>query len=270
MSQWTLCDLRRTLSVALSALALLAPATASAQRLRRASDAVHTGSSDRDRRRHEPSGDSPRSPSSSSSGGGGSRWLRPRYFLPYPYAWGYQGYATPQADFQRSPRSVAVVASLDGGIALSSIARGGVALRVLGAGLEFELRYTAYAEPSHEGTLWVGLGRYRGGVALADSAEARVRIFGGLLHWIDDAGSQFGGEAGIGLDVFPDDPWVLSFDLSGGVVGRAALVSLRGTVGYIVGPVEFQLGWQHESVIPTVSGDGVDLSGPLAGVRLWR
>jgi len=268
MSQWTFCDLRRTLSVALSALALLAPATASAQRLRRASDAVHTGSSDR--RRNEPSGDSPRSPSSSSSGGGGSRWLRPRYFLPYPYAWGYQGYATPQADFQRSPRSVAVVASLDGGIALSSIARGGVALRVLGAGLEFELRYTAYAEPGHEGTLWVGLGRYRGGVALADSAEARVRIFGGLLHWIDDAGSQFGGEAGIGLDVFPDDPWVLSFDLSGGVVGRAALVSLRGTVGYMVGPVEFQLGWQHESVIPTVSGDGVDLSGPLAGVRLWR
>ena len=126
MSQWTLCDLLRTLSVALSALALLAPATASAQRLRRASDAVHTGSSDR--RRNEPSGDSPRSPSSSSSGGGGSRWLRPRYFLPYPYAWGYQGYATPQADFQRSPRSVAVVASLDGGIALSSIARGGVAL----------------------------------------------------------------------------------------------------------------------------------------------
>lgn len=263
-----LCDLRRTLCVALPALALLAPATASAQRLRRASDAVHTGSSDR--RRHEPSAGSSPSPSSSSSGGERSRWLRPRYFLPYPYAWGYQGYATPQADFQRSPRSVAVVASLDGGIALSSIARGGVALRVLGAGLEFELRFNAYAEPGPEGTLWVGLGRYRAGVALADSAEARVRIFGGLLHWIDDAGSEFGGEAGIGLDVFPEDPWVLSFDLSGGVVGRAALVSLRGTVGYLVGPVEFQLGWQHESVIPTVSGDGVDLSGPLAGVRLWR
>jgi hypothetical protein len=53
-------------------------------------------------------------------------------------------------------------------------------------------------------------------------------------------------------------------------VGRSALVGLRGTVGYLVGPVEIMVGWQHESVIPTVSGDSVDLSGPLAGIRLWR
>jgi len=261
-------DLRRSLPLALASLALLIPSAASAQRLRRASEAVHTGSSDR---RREGCSSEPRRSSSpsSSSGWWGSRWQRSRLFLPFPYAWGYAGYDVPQADLTRSPRSVAVVASLDGGMALSSIGRGGVSLRVLGSVLEFELRYTAYAEPSDGGTFWVGLGRYRGAVALVDGAEARMRVFGGFLHWIDDAGSEFGGEGGVGLDVFPGAPWVLSFDLSGGLVGRSAIVGLRGTFGYLVGPVELQLGWQHESVIPTVSGRSVDLSGPLAGVRLW-
>lgn len=260
--------LRRSLPVALASLALMIPSAASAQRLRRASEAVHTGSSDR---RSESSSSEPRRSSSSpsSSGLGGFRWWRPRAFLPFPYAWGYAGYDVPQVDLARSPRSVAVVASLDGGMALSSIGRGGVSLRVLGSVLEFELRYTAYAEPSDGGTFWVGLGRYRGAVALVDGPEARMRLFGALLHWIDDAGSEFGGEGGLGLDVFPGAPWVLSFDLSGGLVGRSAIVGLRGTFGYLVGPVELQLGWQHESVIPTVSGRSVDLSGPLAGVRLW-
>jgi hypothetical protein len=264
MSPW---NLRRSLPLALSLLAL--PAAAPAQRLRRASEAVHTGSSDRG---SGSSSSEPRRSSSpsSSSGWGRSFWQRSRYFLPFPYAWGYAGYDVPQVDLTRSPRSVAVVASLDGGIGLSSIGRGGVSLRVLGSVLEFELRYTIYAEPSDGGTFWVGLGRYRGAVALVDGADARMRLFGALLHWIDDAGSEFGGEGGLGLDVFPGAPWVLSFDLSGGLVGRSAIVGLRGTLGYLVGPVEFLLGWQHESVIPTVSGPSVDLSGPLVGVRLWR
>ncbi len=258
---------QRVASLALSLLAL--PAAAPAQRLRRASEAVHTGSSDRG---SGSSSSEPRRSSSpsSSSGWGSSFWQRSRNFLPFPYAWGYAGYDVPQVDLTRAPRSVAVVASLDGGLGLSSIGRGGVSLRVLGSVLEFELRYTIYAEPSDGGTFWVGLGRYRGAVALVDGAEARMRLFGGFLHWIDDAGSEFGGEGGLGLDVFPGAPWVLSFDLSGGLVGRSAIVGLRGTLGYLVGPVEFQLGWQHESVIPTVSGPSVDLSGPLAGVRLWR
>lgn len=263
-------SLHRAMLGALSALALLGPATASAQRLRRASDAVHTGSSERRRHRDDdPPSSSSSSPSSSSSSRGG-RWFRARTFLPYPYAWGYQGYDAPRDGGQRSPRRVAVIASLDGGLGLPSIGRGGLGLRVLGAMLEFELRISAYAELADGQTLWVGLGRYRGGVAIADSSEARVRVFGGLLHWIDDRGSEFGFEAGLGVDVFPDDPFVISFDLSGGLVGRAGLVGLRGSVGYLVGPVEFQIGWQHESVLPTLGGGNVDLSGPFAGVRLWR
>ncbi|MDO9016298.1 MAG: hypothetical protein Q8S73_05810 [Deltaproteobacteria bacterium] len=269
MTPWMLGDRRRMLCGALGVLVLIAPSAAPAQRLRRASDAVHTGSSEPRRRRAAPDS-SPSAPSPSSSGRRNPRWLRARSFLPYPYAWGYGGYDVPLDTSQHSPRSVAVVASLDGGMALSSIGRGGLGLRVLGASLEFELRYSAYAEPTDDQTLWVGLGRYRGAVTLADSAGARVRVFGGLLHWIDDGGSEFGGEGGIGLDAFPDAPWVISFDLSGGFVGRAALVGLRGTVGYLVGPVEIMVGWQHESVIPTVSGGSVDLSGPLAGLRLWR
>lgn len=269
MSSWMLGDRRRRVCGALAVLVSIVPATAPAQRLRRASDAVHTGSSEPRRRRDAPDS-GPSTPSTPSSGGRNPRWLRSRSFLPYPYAWGYGGYDVPAGAPDRSPRSVAVVATLDGGMALSSIGRGGLGLRVLGAALEFELRLSAYAEPTDAQTLWVGLGRYRGAVALADSAGARVRVFGGLLHWIDDGGSEFGAEGGVGLDAFPESPWVISFDLSGGFVGRAALVGLRGTIGYLVGPVELMVGWQHESVIPTVSGDGVDLSGPLAGVRLWR
>jgi len=163
-----------------------------------------------------------------------------------------------------------VIASVDGGLALSAIGRGGLGLRILGSTLEFELRYTGWAERSAGETLWVGLGRFRGAVALSDSASMRLRMFGGILHWVDDQGSVFGAEGGFGLDAFPGAPWVLSFDLSGGVVGRAGLVSLRGSVGYLLGPVEIQLGWQHDSLIPTESGPSVDLSGPLLGIRLWR
>lgn len=271
MGPRTLTPPGRHLFAALSVAALLAPATAPAQRLRRASDAVHTGSSNRRRDRDDrDSGPSSPSSSSSSSPRRNSRWFRPRSFLPFPYAWGYQGYDAPVETADRSPRGVAVIASLDGGLALSSIGRGGVGLRVLGSVLEFELRYSAFVEPTNEQTLWAALGRYRGAVALADSADVRLRVFGGLLHWVDDGGSEFGFEGGLGLDAFPAEPWVLSFDLSGGLVGRAGLVGLRGSVGYLVGPVELQLGWQHESLIPTVSGDNVDLSGPFVGLRLWR
>jgi len=264
--------LTRHLVAALSLAALLAPATAPAQRLRRASDAVRTGSSDRrdrDRDSRSSSSSSSSSPSSSSPGRSG-QWFRPRSFLPFPYAWGYDGYAAPVTTVDRSPRGLAVIATLDGGLALSSVGRGGVGLRVLGSVLEFELRYSTFVEPTSEGTLWAGLGRYRGAVALADSADVRLRLFGGLLHWVDDQGSEFGFEGGLGLDAFPGEPWVLSFDVAGGLVGRAGLVSLRGSAGYLVGPVEFQLGWQHESLIPTVSGNNVDLSGPFVGLRLWR
>ena len=260
-------------ALTLATAAALSPVVARAQTLRRASEAVHTGSSERRRSSDEGSaGRGPSSPSTSPAAPG--RWFRSRYFLPFPYAWGCGGYEVPPvatvAAAPRSPRSVAVIASLDGGLAVSAIGRGGVGLRVLGSNLEFELRYSAFAEPAYGQTLWVGLGRYRGAVTLGDSAAVRVRVFGGLLHWIDDRGSEFGGEGGLGVDAFPGEPWVLSFDLSGGFVGQAGLVGLRGTVGYLVGPVELLLGWQHESVIPAVSGGSVDLSGPLAGVRIWR
>ena len=268
MSPRTLTALRCSLCLA----AQLAPAAAPAQLLRRASDAVHTGSSERRRDRNDrnPPSRSSSTPSSSSSPGRDNRWFRSRAFLPCPYAWGYQGYAAPVPTAQRSGRGVAVIITIDGGLALSSVGRGGFGLRVLGSVVEFELRLNAFVEPSAEQTAWVGLGRYRGAVAVADSADVRLRFFGGLLHWVDDRGSEFGFEGGLGLDAFPGEPWVLSFDVSGGFVGRAGLVGLRGSVGYLVGPVEFQLGWQHESLIPTVSGNNVDLSGPFVGLRLWR
>lgn len=269
-------NLRRTIAFSLAAAALAAPSVAPAQTLRRASDAVHTGSSEPRRSRDDSASGSSSSTPSQPSSSRPSRWYRPRYFLPYPYAWGYGGYSgyEPPSVVLSDPsprptRRVAVVASLDGGLALSDIGRGGVGLRVLGSAFEFEVRYSAFAESDRGQTLWAGLGRYRGAFVLGDAAGLRLRLFGGLLHWVDDGGSEFGAEGGLGLDAFPGAPWVLSFDLSGGFVGRAGLIGLRGTVGYMVGPVEFQVGWQHESVIPTIDGPTVDLSGPLAGVRLW-
>lgn len=251
--------------------AVLAAAPSPAQTLRRASDAVHTGSSE-PRRRASDDDDGPRPATPSSAGSGAPRrWFRSRYFLPFPYAWGYAGYDAPGATtVDARPRSLAVIAGLDGGLALPDVGRGGASLRLLGAGFELELRFSAYAERDAGQTLWVGFGRYRAAAVIADDASLRLRLFAGMLHWIDDRGSEFGAEGGVGLDVFPGAPWVLSFEVAGGVLGRAGLVSLRGTLGYLVGPVELQLGWQHESLIPTVSGDTVDLSGPLAGVRLWR
>ena len=107
MSPRTLTALRCSLCLA----AQLAPAAAPAQLLRRASDAVHTGSSEprRDRNDRNPPSRSSSTPSSSSSPGRDNRWFRSRAFLPCPYAWGYQGYAAPVPTAQRSGRGVAVI-----------------------------------------------------------------------------------------------------------------------------------------------------------------
>lgn len=257
----------------LLALALaLAPATSTAQRLRRASEAARTGRSDRPRDRDSRGSSSASSPSSSSrSSSRSGRWLfRRRPFLPFPYAWGCVGYEPPAAVDGERAGLVAFTATLDGGYVFDGVARGGAGLRLMTAGLEFEIRYSAYAEDDGGETFWVALGRYRAGVALIDVARARARLFAGVIHWADHDGSVFGGEAGVGVDLFVSAPFVASVDLSLGAFGRAVLAGGRASFGVMAGPVEIQLGWQHESIIPTLSGPPVNLSGPFAGVRLWR
>ncbi|MEZ4410382.1 MAG: hypothetical protein R3A52_28460 [Polyangiales bacterium] len=263
--------MRKKVAALALALASVAPSTAAAQRLRRASEAARTGRSDRPRDEPRRSSSSEPRATSSRGSGRGSRWsLRRRAFLPFPYAWGGAGYAAPVAPPGESARGLAVVASLDGGYVFDAILRGGAGLRLMTSSLEFELRYSAYNERDGDDSLWVALGRYRVGVAIVDVARARARVFAGMIHWVDAEGSLFGGEAGVGADLFVGAPFVLSLDLSVGGYGRAVLAGGKLTLGVMAGPVEFQLGWQHESIIPTVSGPPVNLTGPLLGLRLWR
>jgi hypothetical protein len=67
----------------------------------------------------------------------------------------------------------------------------------------------------------------------------------------------------VAADVFPRKPFVLSLQLDAGEVGDASLFRARGTVGVLYRGVEVFAGYDYLNI------GGVDLQGPLAGLRIW-
>lgn len=192
--------------------------------------------------------------------------------MPFPYAWGYPGYAAPTvtASAPSTAHQLAFTATLSGSYVFDAIASGHAALQLSVASLVIAVQYDLYVEPSAHQTDLVALGRYRLGAALIDASTIRGNLFAGMIHWADSDGSLFGLEAGFALDVFAGSPVVISLTPSAGVFGRAVLVGARVSLGFMLHHVELQLGWHHESVIPLVSGDPVLLTGPFVGVRFWN
>jgi hypothetical protein len=66
-----------------------------------------------------------------------------------------------------------------------------------------------------------------------------------------------------GFDLFPAKPWHLFGDFDGGFVGSAGYARLRGGVGVNCTHVELFAGYDFVRI------GGVNLQGPMAGLRLW-
>lgn len=279
---------------ALAVLALLglAPATAHAQRLRRASEAVRSGesrSSDRGRGRDR-SSDTDRSrlgraSSTVRSGGervsaggrGGYGWWGPRrWYHPTVVVYGAR-YGAPGPGYTSSDGEEAValrtmvVPQLEGSYVADGIGRGTASVRVLlPAPAEIHGGYSVYVEPLPGGGIEaLALGRVGAAWRVLEEDDVHIRIGGSLRHWQDYAGARFGAELLAGLEIFPADPLVLGVEGAAGIVGDAWAVELRLTIGALIDIVELYAGWHHLALEALNGGGGVELTGPIAGVRLW-
>lgn len=290
------------LVLALAALAL-APETARAQTLRRASETVRSGesrssesrSSDRDRGRDRDDDRSSlgRASSTVRSGGGGRGgggggevslggrgrrgWWGPRRWHPTVVAYGAT-YAEPAGGYTSSwdegpdvvLRSM-VVPQLEGSYVSGDVGRFTASVRVLlPAPVELHGGYSVYLEPLPVGGVEaLALGRLGVAWRVIDEDDVHLRLGGSLRHWQDYAGARFGGEVLAGLEMFPADPLVLGIEAAAGIVGDAWAIDVRATIGAMIDVVEIYAGWHHLALEALNGSGGVELTGPLVGVRLW-
>jgi hypothetical protein len=292
----------RTLA-ALLCVACLAPVPLAAQTLDRASAAVRSGGGGSRSSASSPprtrgggggsfaaGGSAPRqrsgSRSSGSSGGLGLGWALdapppgrlPRHdtpgtgpaWIPPPAA-----PAAPDPDqgsgmSARDPGTrVFLAAGFDAAYVIPSMVRGTVSGRlVLPATLELLVQYAGYLEPRPHGLDAIAIGRLAFGTRFrAQSVDVRV-LFGGR-HFQDWFAAQLGLDAMIAMDLAPVDPLVVSAELAIGFVGSAWIAQARATIGARIDDVELHLGYDHVAIDAWNGEGGVQLGGPLLGVRVW-
>ena len=160
---------------------------------------------------------------------------------------------------------------LEGGVVLPAdpigVGRFGASARVqLPIGLELAARYSIFIEPRAGRTDALALGRFAIDWRLVTEEFMQFRLGGAIRHFQDRAGDLYGADIEVGLDFFPIDPLILSFEANVGFIEKALVVQARGSVGFLLGIVEITLGWNYEGLF---GAQNVDLGGPMAGVRFW-
>ncbi|AKF08011.1 hypothetical protein [Sandaracinus amylolyticus] len=271
-------------------LALAPSPRAAAQLLDRASDTVRSDEPSRSSSSDDDSGSSSGSSSSDDDStlgrasstvrgdGGGrprARYAPRRWYVEEQYAPSYGVYASGSvyvaSDEPEPLLETMVVAQLEGSYVIDDVGRGTASVRVLLPWpAEIFAGYSLYLEPRERGeTDFVALGRLGAAWRAVDDEAIQVRIGGSLRHWQDAEGARFGGEALAGVDMFPGEPLVLSFEGAAGIVGDAWVFEARGTIGVLMGPVELYAGWHHVALEATNGSGGVELTGPVGGLRLW-
>lgn len=161
--------------------------------------------------------------------------------------------------------------ALEGGVVLPAdpigVGRIGASLRMqLPIGLEIAARYSIFIEPRAGRTDSLALGRIGVDWRLVTEEFMQFRLGAAIRHFHDRAGGLFGADLEAGLDFFPIDPLILSFEANVGFVENALVVQARGSIGFLLGIVEITLGWNYEGLF---GAQNVDLGGPMAGVRFW-
>lgn len=268
---------------------LLGPPAAQAQLLDRASSAARGDSGSQDRSDDRSDDDDDRSSSSSdddgalgsasraarggSSGGGrgssgSSGWEGPavhRARASVPYSVAVVGVGIESGEVADVP--VAARLELEGGYVIAGAGRIGAGARLELPWFDIAARYSLFLEPRESGWDAVALGRIGLDWRAVDEEPVVVRIGGGLRHFEDAAGGLFGADVVLGVDLFLGPPVILSLELGAGFVGEAFLAQARGSVGFAVDACEIYVGYDFEGLWS--GGGGVDLGGPMLGVRGW-
>lgn len=204
--------------------------------------------------------------SGASSGGGWEGPTPSRARVSVPYSIAVAEVTVTSGD--DAPAPVAARLELEGGYVLAGAGRIGAGARVeLPWAFDVAARYSLFVEPREDGWDAVALGRIGLDWRAVDESSVVVRIGGALRHFQDGAGGLFGADVALGVDLFLGPPVIVSLELGAGFVGEAFVAQGRGSLGFLVGACELYVGYDFEGLW---SGSiGVDLGGPMLGVRGW-
>jgi hypothetical protein len=129
--------------------------------------------------------------------------------------------------------------------------------------LELDTDWSLYREPVTEGVDSIWLGREHLTVRFAESPTVQFRSGFGPQHLRDALGWVHGFDVTWGLEAFPGRPFVVAFEASAGLLGKAFAAGLSGRIGLMQGPFEVSVGgnvrWISE----------IPLGGPLLAIRFW-
>ena len=222
-----------------------------------------------------------------------SPWLLPNYaledgrprdaayrvrFADYPYADHAPGYLSETPSWTvastddgivlgeqapRSAQSVAAQLAVETGYAAGIIRNGFVGRLQFPMRLELDTDWSIYRELDLDGVDTTWLGREHLSVRFAESRSLQFRTGFGPQHLRDTLGWVHGFDVTWGFEAFPGRPFVVAFEGSAGLLGKAFAAGVSGRIGVMQGPFEVALGWHQRWIADT------PLGAPFLAVRLW-
>lgn len=186
------------------------------------------------------------------------------YFARSPYYENVPGYMMLEHDIRSTPRSWSGRARVEYGSDLDDIDRiGGHLLLSTSSRLGFDLEWNSFEEKTATGTDQLRLGDVNLIYRFAQSERMQWRTGIGLTWLDDDIDTEYGFNFTYGADWYPCKPVVVSSALDWGTIGEDDRFHIRTSAGIIYYGMELYVGYDFNKI------GGIDIYGPMAGVRVW-
>jgi hypothetical protein len=186
------------------------------------------------------------------------------YYTEYPYEYGYPGYMASASLAPTLPRETSRQVWVDYGTNFDDIHSVGTALRMAHKRVGFDMRWRNYFEDlGPDGTDELGLGGVGGFFQFGQSERRVMRVGIGVPMMAYENDFDAGITFATGIDLFPTEPWIMSFDAEFGKLGSASFTRLRPTLGFTYKRTEFLTGVEYVKI------EDVDFTNMIFGVRVW-
>ena len=205
-------------------------------------------------------------------------WSPYWYFADHPYAddqYGFPVWLTDQERWYDPTAPPVQMVSLqvrgEGGYVFGDVARGSLEARLmLPYRVELDVGGSFLAEAAGPRWLLAGMGTAHVGLRFAQTEQITFRAAVGARVYGNEEGVAGGFDFRYGIEIFPIYPVVISLEGTLGNVGEAFVGGGRGTVGFMLGPIELYVGYDHLTFEP-LGGElrTVHFGGPIGGVRGW-
>lgn len=188
--------------------------------------------------------------------------------FPAPIVYNWEGRAITAGKDRLMPRLLqrtSLDLGLESGVGLSDgITRLGVRARLrLPRRVDFDFDWSFLRERDNGGLDTAMMGQEHFAIRFAQASRIVFRAGLGMQHFCDAISCEHGIDVTYGFEAFPGRPWVLSAQGSIGTLGEAFAPGVKARLGFLVGPVEMNVGYHGRWV------GGVPLGGPFIGISYW-